>query len=137
MVYGVSQSCRIWPFFPGRTELINFGILRLQLSSHARATATPVRQRELRRALEWPLDPLLIQEGSRVLPVFSNALLNALLALQETGNKHPVPSSIDKCTLVSSTCVFIYIFVFASSTCWYMPIVIHNHTTHPGIYRVF
>lgn len=60
LVYGVDQSSRIWPFIPGRIELINIGILRLQLSSDARAVVTPVGQREPMRALELPLDPLLM-----------------------------------------------------------------------------
>lgn len=40
-------------------ELINTGILGLQLSSDARAVVALVRERELMRALEWPLDPFL------------------------------------------------------------------------------
>lgn len=59
-------------------------------------------------------------------PVFSKALLNGFAG--PTGywerTPYPVHSLINKCKCVSSTCVLIYIFVFASSTCWYMLIVI-------------
>lgn len=112
LVYSVDRSSRIRAFIPGRIELIHIGILRLQLSSDARAAVTPVGQREPMRALEWLLDLLLIWEGSGVPPLFSKALSMALLGPQDTGNKHSVHSLINKCKCVSCTCVFIYILCF-------------------------